>query len=335
MGVLGGLLNRLNESMVIDSSLCSRVRSKKSSCSACMDVCHRDAVSITKAGGKVQIDWDKCNSCGECYSACKNSVFQIKLADKSRLYTTLKQSITETDQAVFACKERWDDITVGVPSLAFADRKIMLKAALIGAKKIVLKTGECEECSHESCLSTINKEIEIISEIFRSTGDDITIETIPYGKPEKSKARKRLEDTQVLNRREFFGLMGQRAKQSVGQVVYSLSENDGERGKTVLTGRGNIKRTFTDDLKLFGGEELLENLRGKGILPGVSLEVDKCNKCGVCERMCAFGVYTCEYETVKGRRHISAVRVYQDKCAGCGICAQTCMSKAITVHKAR
>jgi NAD-dependent dihydropyrimidine dehydrogenase PreA subunit len=330
MGVLGGLLDRLNETIVIDSRLCSRVRNKKSECSDCMDACAQGAVSITKAGGKVLIDWDKCTACGECYSACKSGVFQIKLADKSRLFSTLKESISEDSRAVFACKDKWGDKTIGVPTLAYVDRKILVKAALAGAERIILQTGDCGECKHK-CMATAVKEMRHAEDIFASADRKVTIETAPYEKEVRSKAKKRLEDSQLVSRREFFSLMGRRTKKSVGQVVYSLSENDANRAKTVLTGSG-VKRRFADDIRLLGGEELLGKMREGGMMPSVCVDSDKCRKCGVCERMCAFGVYTCEYETVKGRKKIVNIKVDQDSCTGCGICALSCMAKAITVQ---
>jgi len=297
-----------------------------------MEVCAENAISVRRAGGKVLIDWDRCSACGECLSVCGSDVFQMKLVDKNRIFSTLKRSISEDGDAYFACKDRNDDKTAGVPTLAYIDKKMMVKTALMGANRIVLQTGDCEECRHARCYATSACEIKIAEEIFKAAGEAIQVTLAPYVKQKRSKAKKNIEDSAVVSRREFFSLVSKRTKQSVGEVVYSLSENDSSRRKTVLADKGNIKRTFTDDLKLLGGADLIEKMRSDGLLPGVQIDADRCVRCGVCARICAFGVYKAEYETVKGRKNITGITVDKDKCTGCGVCSITCMSKAITVQ---
>jgi len=68
------------------------------------------------------------------------------------------------------------------------------------------------------------------------------------------------------------------------------------------------------------------------MLSSVSIDTEKCRHCGVCERLCAFGVFTCVRETIKGRDKIVDINIDQDRCTGCGVCSLSCMSKAISVQ---
>jgi len=335
MSVIDSILSRLSESLVIDSPLCSRVRHKASDCSKCLDVCASDAITITRAGGKVSVDWEKCTACGECISACGNSVFDIKLVEKTQILSTVKQSIKESGEAFFACHNKQTDTIAGITTLAYADRKLMVKSVLMGAERIILLMDDCMKCRHESCLKTVVQEITAAKEIFEKAGLDIEIRSAPYFE-KKNSLKKRLaqHDGEVMNRREFFSFVKNRTKKSVGEVIYSISENDEEKTKTRLAvDSEKLKRSFVNDLKALGGEKLIEDLIACGVLPSVSIDVETCKKCGVCAKICPFNVFQPEYETIKGKQHIKTVHTSTDRCTGCGICLHVCMSKSINLSR--
>ena len=57
-----------------------------------------------------------------------------------------------------------------------------------------------------------------------------------------------------------------------------------------------------------------------------SVNVNKCNSCGVCEAVCPFGAIKLEYDERLGRK---VAVVTEASCKGCGVCASSCRSCAI------
>ncbi|ADD67012.1 4Fe-4S ferredoxin iron-sulfur binding domain protein [Denitrovibrio acetiphilus DSM 12809] len=335
MGLLDNVLSKFSESLVINSALCSRIRHKKSECSRCMDSCPNEAIDITRAGGKVLVSWESCTACGECITACPNSVFSIKLVDKNRIYTAMKECIAESGEAVFTCLKGKDDCRAFLPSLAYADRKLLVKAALCGAERIVLMHGECGDCRHSKCRETFEKEIDTVRRIFQLAGVDIkiSVETDAGNKDKKRAAERLRKDEKAMSRREFFSFVGNRTKQSVGQTIYSISENDQDRKKTVLFAETDRGKSFSEDLVAIGGDALPGLLRKEGLLPSVSIDKTTCTNCAVCSRMCPFGVFEPIYKEIKGRQKVIDIQMNLNACTGCGICAIACMSKSITCQK--
>lgn len=333
MGLLDGMLTRLNEGLVIDSSKCTRVRHKKSECVRCMEVCAAGAVSITRAGGKVLIDWRKCTSCGECLAVCPNGVFSMKQTDRKRILTSVNERINAADEAVFTCAKSPDETQAYVESLAYVSRELMIKAALRGAGRIVLVKADCEGCKHEGCMDIAVREIEACRDILRLADCSAKI-VLTDETPETVKPDKKAQDDTVMSRRQFFTMLRENSKKSVGQTLYSLSENDGERQKTVLAAQGGSSTVFSDDLKRLGGDGFTELLRRENILPSVDIDRSKCRKCGVCARMCPSGVFTPVYEKVKGRDTVKSISIDKDLCTGCGLCAISCFSKAVSCQVA-
>jgi Fe-S-cluster-containing hydrogenase component 2 len=118
-----------------------------------MEVCAEDAVRITSSGGKVIIDSGRCSGCGKCVAACPCGVFSLKPVERATTFEKIRNMIHETGELVIACHECPDSDAVPLRSLAFADRRLITKAALAGAKKITLIHDRCEEC-RKDCLKT-------------------------------------------------------------------------------------------------------------------------------------------------------------------------------------
>jgi ferredoxin len=334
MSVIESFLSRLSESLAINSSLCSRVRHKDSDCSDCLDACASGAINITRPGGKVVVNWERCTSCGECIPVCSNSVFEMKLVEKTKLLSIVSQSIKNSREAVFACHNKQTDTTAGITTLAFADHKLMIKTVIMGAERILLLTDDCTKCRHENCLNTIYREISTAKDIFNKAGLSIEIKTAPYHSNGKTFSKRLPEnDTKVMNRREFFNFVKKRTKKNIGEVIYSVSENDNEKAKTRLAiNSEKLKSLFIDDIKNLGGEKLLFNLISSGYLPNVKINEETCKRCGICSKICPFNVLQPEYETVKGIRHIKTVNIVIGSCTGCSLCLNVCMSKSIVLE---
>jgi Fe-S-cluster-containing hydrogenase component 2 len=78
------------ESMHVDTKItndCSKKKHIRSSCNNCSDACDSGAINITSTS--INIDLEKCNSCGDCMIACPLSaiegVLETREFDKNSL----------------------------------------------------------------------------------------------------------------------------------------------------------------------------------------------------------------------------------------------------------
>lgn len=329
MGVVGGILDKLSECVVIDSSLCSRVRHKASACNACIETCANNAVSITRAGGKVVINNERCRGCGKCLAVCPNGVFRLKTAEKTEIDRQISAQIEQTGGITVSCDGSNDDEVVTLRSLAFVNRHFIMRAVRKGAKSMRLLHGECGRCSKGGCLELVDRELALCERIFAEAGIEIPVSVDVYVKKDKKPDNDKGE---IISRREFFTFLKKKAADKVGEAVFSLAESEINDKKTVFTavsgaGTGN----FTADIRSIGGTELLDRLVSGGVLRSVLLNKDTCTRCGVCARVCPFGVLSCNSETVKGKEIINNISIDPYACTGCGVCALSCMTRSITV----
>jgi len=330
MGIVDGLVGRLNECMVTDSAACAKVRHKLSTCSACMDVCKNGAIRITSAGGKVLVDWDRCNACGQCAAVCPNRVFSMKLTDVGKLITNIKQQIAQDGECIISCRDDAD--TAHIRSLSFADRQLLVKTAVMGAGKITLRQGDCGKCSKD-CLSIAKKEAEAANRIFELAQQPVRVVLDDPSEKRPTAADRLKNKGESISRREFFGFMRTKARRTIGETLYSLAENEKDRKRTVLSSDRDGLDSYISNLKYLGSDKLINRMRGEGLLMSVDINIDKCTRCGICARVCPMSVFTVSKDVVKGREITTAVTADADLCSGCGVCVTACMSDALKVHK--
>lgn len=74
-------------------------------CGACIDSCHRDAISMAETGEKAVVDPEACDSCGECSIVCYNDAIDPDW-DKGSVYNKeeVQQRIVEYAHGVAAPK---------------------------------------------------------------------------------------------------------------------------------------------------------------------------------------------------------------------------------------
>jgi len=333
MGIVEGIVGRLSECMVIDSAACSRVRHKLSGCTKCTDICPANAIRITSAGGKVVVDWDRCTACGLCASVCPNRVFTLKLADLGKLMNKVRQQIAEDGECKVSCRDN-NDAAAHIRSLSFADRHMLVRFAAMGSGRIILEHGDCGKCSR-NCLAVVLAEAEKADRIFELAGMNVRTEIQKYEeKPKRATAADRLKGGgEELTRREFFGFMRTKAKRTIGETLYSMTENEKERQRTILASERKGYEDYIANLLSLGGSQLIQRMRGEGLLVTVDIDSEKCRKCGICARVCPMSVFTLTKETIKGREYTTAVTADPDKCSGCGLCMTSCMYDAVKAYR--
>jgi len=336
-----GIFEKLSEHFVINSSKCVRVRHKAAECTDCMDVCSEDAIKITSAGGKVLVDWTRCSDCGKCLTVCRNGVFSMRKADRERLFTSAASSINDSATVSLSCRQspHAKAAAYSAGTLAFFNRKHMVRLVSMGANDIVLLKGDCDTCG-KACAEIVSSEIDAARRIISICGNKTVInlvdrlESHPEKKEYKS-SRALQENEKLTSRREFFGYLKSRTIESVGSTIHYLTENEDKNKKTVLTADSTATELeeYTNSLKMIGGDTLLQKMTDEGLLNEVHIDMEKCTLCGICSRMCPHGVFTVVTEMIKGRE--KAVDIQKDSlfCTGCGLCGISCSCNAISIWR--
>jgi ferredoxin len=134
-----------------------------------------------------------------------------------------------------------------------------------------------------------------------------------------------------MNRREFFGFINTGVKKRAGEMLVSFADESGSKKTVFASDKSTSDGSFAYDIKALGGDELLNQVREKGLVKTVRLDDRKCTLCGVCVRLCAFGVFTEIKETLKGRETLVKIITDQQRCTGCGVCTLSCAPKAIEI----
>ncbi|QAR33794.1 hypothetical protein EP073_10370 [Geovibrio thiophilus] len=341
MGVVEGVFEKLSEYFVINSALCVRVRHKNAACTDCTDVCPAEAVKITRAGGKVLVDWSVCTDCGKCVSVCVNSVFTLRRADDARINTSAAEQIKADGSVKYSCaRSKSAETTAKVSALAYITRKQIIKAASAGAKRQEFIHGDCSVCPSGGCLDMLGREIEASSRILELCGKE---SAFLIRKPDevslpkkKSRLSERLGGKQDvrLSRREFFGFLKTGAEKSVGKTLQYLGENDSNRRKTILEVKETTAphREFLNSVEILGGDILIRNMQKEGLLKRAEINPEKCAKCGICARMCPFQIFEPVTEIIKGREVTQFINVKSVGCTGCNLCTISCPYGAVSVR---
>lgn len=341
MGVVEGVFEKLSEYFVINSALCVRVRHKNAACTACTDVCPAEAVRITRAGGKVLVDWSVCTDCGKCVNACMNNVFTLRRADDARVSASAAEQIKADGSVKYSCaRSKSAENTAKVSALAYINRKQIIKAASEGAKRQEFIHGECSACPAGGCLDMLTAELEASSKVLELCGKEPAFlirkpDEAPLPK-KKSRLAERLGGNQdvKLSRREFFSFLRTGAEKSVGKTLHYLGENDSNRQKTVLEVKEAVAphREYLNSLEVLGGDILIRNMQKEGLLKRAEINTEKCAKCGICARMCPFQIFEPVTEIIKGNEVTLYVNVKSVGCTGCNLCTISCPYGAVSVR---
>lgn len=341
MGVVEGVFEKLSEYFVINSALCVRVRHKNAACTACTDACPAEAVRITRAGGKVLVDWSLCTDCGKCVSACMNGVFTLRRADEARLNASIPEQINAAGSVKYSCaRSKSSENTAKVSALAYINRRQIIKAASKGAERQEFIHGDCDTCPAGGCLDMLSEEIKAASKILELCGKEPSFlirrpEEAPISK-KKSRLAERLGGKQdvKLSRREFFGFIRKGAEKSMGKTLQYLGENDANRQKTVLEVKETAAphREYLNSIETLGGDILIRNMQREGLLKRAEIDSEKCVKCGICARMCPFHIFEPVVEKIKGRDVTQVINVKSVGCTGCNLCTISCPYGAVSIR---
>ena len=365
-------LNTINEIVELAQSVesdavlavaarCVTVRNRHASCKKCVDACLADAITIKN--NKISIDVGACVACGACIAVCPTSALMAVEPSDEDMDDSITKAMVETGgPAVFACariaSRRLGDVEkyVEVPCLGRMEERELVQLAARGANEIYLVDGDCSTCKYKKTNPYIDKTVESAEKLLALQGNHTPIKRqskFPDFALEKDSYR-----AMALARRNAFSGTGGFAKnlaikaaERIMEQRFGTTREQTMREKLGTTPKGKIPPFDADrnmhilDALYEIGEPTEPELDSR-TFGNVSIDLEKCNGCGMCVRFCpTSALVDPEIDPESEKKPVtSAARKKKPKptgphylefsvadCVQCNLCADVCLKKCLTV----
>ena len=330
---------------------CSYIRNWNSSCKACINACHHDAIS--RKIGRLKIDAEKCTDCGACTVACPTSAMLTSSPNQTDIVRTAKATAANYGGiAAFMCRRHADELDIDenrvtvLPCLNYLDEYLICGLLAIGINRVALLNPTCEGCDIDSDEPYFPAAVKSARNLMKTWDTDGKVK-IFHNVPDNicncgGKLRHAKSD-----RREALAQAGGSAMgyliDTVDEVVTGQKKHVDNQDKQVV-----VKPEDVFPADTYRGPRIKKMLDRAGQLPqGASIEsrfwatidIDdaKCIRCGCCASMCAthallFIQDLPENPTRVQRKEAPGTLVFQPNlCMACGLCADSCFKKAIVI----
>lgn len=330
-------LDSFGKLISIDSRKCVRFISKhKVVCDICTKQCPSQAISIDKMG--ITINWESCLECGICAKECRTGVFSLKYYLDSKIYNEIATFSKSNGFLVVSCKKVSSKNRSGVtiPCGGWVDDSTFIWAVSQGAKNIYIKLSDCENCTIKCGYKTLSTEIEKFYLIQKELNIECNIKLIDEGSEIKADFKQTDNKDDVnLSRRELFSYFKNRSKKSIGQI-YNYMSDDNQKAYSrnfVLSKDKKLpfrKNVFISALNFLSSEKAATYDFKTKYLGGVQIDLNECNLCGICYRLCPTGALKeISKESDEGYLQKAGVEANNIYCINCDICISWCDKKAI------
>lgn len=281
---------------------CLYSRNKKTSCTACIDVCPTNALSLID--GKVKLNQEKCNDCNLCIQSCPTDALYLE----REMLHSYEEKIVARETVCFTCdkqKHTPEDILVPCVSTLTAEHVLI---ALMYDKKVQVfyDLDVCKSCKKYQ--SNFIEAINSIKEINYIAHGEVSI---IHDLPEKAGKKK------GLTRRELFTTTSSKAKHEVGTLLFdSFDKSLSVKNKIPLPERRRYLSGFVKREKK--GRYLSINLADSLKLTKVKVNQD-CDLCGICVKICPTGALKLTHQG-----NLLTLTYQAIQCINCEICSKSC-----------
>ncbi len=177
-----------------------------SSCSICSSLCPFEAIKRDTETGKTVLEIDKCQVCGMCYSTCPAKAITTIYYDIDSLTGYLKRAKQEygSDTLVIMCKGSAptfegienlfgvkEFIPLSVPCIGRIPEEVLLKAIIMGIKRIHVLACDKDYCRFEDGSAVAGRKILVLN---------LLLEQLGYGKEAISLKRNSLKVKEDRNK---------------------------------------------------------------------------------------------------------------------------------------
>lgn len=273
---------------------CVNRSQRRLECRRCVEICPKQ---VYDANLSVAPDWDVCQNCGLCVTACPTRCLMPSPLNLKR-HLLLAQRQGNLSVSCEQAGEKADHVECCIAQMPW---EMLACLALRG--RLTLDTHACAQCPHEDCLQLLNEQLEALRHFL---GPQLWQERIVFAAKNESAAER-----EHVGRRSFFQNMahgGKKAGMLAAQDVLGAT-TDGLVYRRLLAQR----------VREFAGEEK------KAWTMKLPWFTDACYGCGICEKLCPNRAIEIGGEE-DGRRTITLIPY---KCTGCGVCAEVCREGGI------
>ncbi|WP_085829981.1 4Fe-4S binding protein [Collinsella vaginalis] len=304
----------------------------KSSCSACLDACPVDAITIEDGGIDIS---DACRKCGLCVSACPTECYVSPRIAPKKLYDTIAAAAAAHETAYVTCTRALGRVPreneVVLACVGDVTPEVWLSVLTDYPNvSVYLPLDICTHCRNKTGEEQLGEFIATAEE-WAGAGLGLEVEA----KALTCTKRREYERKEFMdNVMRTTGLAVSKlnpATAALMSVTQRLQEhssrltdlertinaacgtNTEKRRRVLIQGRQLLLTTLQQH------PELAENVRVQVPV----CDFSKCTMCGECVRQCP--VHACDLVGA-GR-----FKVEEQYCIGCGLCAEVCPDHALTM----
>ena len=330
---------------------CVVVRNRNASCRKCLDACIADAIEIHN--NALSIDAAACVGCAACTVVCPTEAIVPVDPPDDELTQLGHEALDAAGQgrAVVACariasKGIADPRKFAeVSCMARVDESALLDFASAGADDILLVDGTCRTCKYRATSAGVDETVAQANNLLSLCGSDSQVRRASEFPEDLA-----LEDPSSLlgeARRGFFTSASSWTANAAGKTAdLVIRKNLGAKQSKTLRERLNAAGGTLPQFDEHRRAQVLDAMDRLGVPAGetmqsrlfgsVSIDISKCNACGMCAVFCPTGAL--KKSAIKVQPNAdgttdggSFLEFQAADCTQCNLCVDACMKKCITV----
>ncbi len=316
---------------------CLNRRSKRQVCSACVDVCPTQALTLTgDINLPVWFEGERCQRCGACVAACPSGALtQRRQTDERR---SLLEVLTRLQGRTVAivCPRHPDPQVARSPAeaqlvlprcLSVLTPSLLLQSVTALQQDLWLDDTPCADCPWAQTWGLLDQHVEIANRLLEAWGSALrvhllglegNVQTPPHRLPCYS-----LREP-GYSRREFVGALGQWALQAFRDALEEVTP--GIMPDPRQTYLAPERHRLQEALQAWG-PPLLKTISLEPGWPFGEVEVSSlCSGCSLCAQICPTQALRAVRQDDQYRLTFGPAR-----CLGCGLCVWVCPEGALTL----
>lgn len=339
---------------------CVVVRNRHASCMRCAQACTSGAIRVEE--GAVTVDPDLCVGCGTCATVCPTCALEARHPGDAELACRAREALAACgEELVVVCDSMWrrnaaridGARAVHVTCLGRVEESLLVQAAALGARRVLLVHGPCECCPRSPGARTFAEVAESANLLLETWGSPARVEVrekLPRCVRLAEPAQPAAAPFDESRREAFFqvgsavagvaGVAGEGAPQP-GEVDGPAGPDAG-RGRAPAGASAPLKAMLDGTLPHFlpdRRERLLDALAELGepadaaietrLWGRVDIDLARCKSCLMCATFCPTGAIA-KVEDERGRvvlEHRPA------DCVKCRCCTDVCPTDALTLYE--